>query len=238
MSWTDKQIVNVMKYFRDKYKVKIFVETGTFKGLNVIEYAKHFEQVFSCEKNKKYFDIASNKIQDYWLKNGFRFGTPNIYNEDSVEFLKWFRQYLTDIKNKDTIIIYLDAHFYDKNRPSGKGKFVVLDELKALRGFKNCIIAIHDFDNNLGHITYDEIPLDMKLVKKDLLNVNPNFKFYTNTLTSCNPLTIAEVTDKDAKDNLIYAWSLPRLTYRGILYALPTKLTKEEINGLKLREWN
>ena len=150
------------------------------------------------------------------------------------------------MNTKERVLYYLDAHFYDENLPKGRGKFVVLKELKALKNRKNCIIVIHDFDNNLGHITYDKISLDLNLIKKDLFKVNPEFYLYTNELASCDILTTNSQDilstglpyNEDILDNLNYAWKEPRLTYRGILYALPFKLDKAEMNALGLREWN
>lgn len=244
MSWTDKKSIEHIKKIRDIFKVKTFVETGTYKGMNVLAHKDNFEWIYSCEKVKKYYDITFKKL----IKDEGMFANDKgiwIYNEDSKSWLKWFKEQIYPYKDMDTgkyVIFYLDAHFYDKKRPKGKGKFVVLDELKALKGLKNAIIIIHDFDNNLGHITYDEISLDMKLVKKDLLKVNPNFKFYTNELSSCDIMTIREVrklwqeekiTDQEYDDmleNLKYTWSKPEKAYRGILYCLPKKV---KIEGLK-----
>ena len=234
MSWTDKASIEHIKKIRDKFKVKTFVETGTHVGINVLTHLDNFNYVFSCEKDEKYFNIANDKIIEYYNKNNT--GIPAIFNDDSKKFLKWFRElYDIDKKTKDSIfgdyiIFYLDANFYDKKRPKGKGKFVVLDELKAIKGFDKAIIIIHDFDNNLGHITYDGVSLDMNLVKKDLLKVNPKFKFYTNELSSCDIMKIEETDDKDMKENLVYAWSKPDKTYRGILYCVPKKIN---IEGLR-----
>ena len=234
MSWTDKASIEHIKKIRDKFGVKTFVETGTHVGINVLTHLDNFDFVFSCEKERKLFDISYNKANNYYDNN--HTGIPGIFNEHSKVFLKWFRElYDVDHKTADSIygeyiIFYLDAHFYDKKRPKGKGKFVVLDELKALKGFDKAIIIIHDFDNNLGHITYDGVSLDMNLVKKDLLKVNPNFKFYTNELSSCDIMKLEETSDKDMKENLKYAWSKPDKTYRGILYCVPKKIN---IEGLR-----
>jgi len=70
----------------------------------------------------------------------------------------------------------------------------------------------------------------MNLLKKDLLKINSKFKFYTNELSSCDIKKINEAENEDEKDNLEYAWSEPRLTYRGILYCLPKEV---KIDGLK-----
>lgn len=244
MSWTDQQSVNVIKYLRDIFKVKIFCETGAFKGINAVLQSNNFDEVYTCEKIKKYHSLSAKRIEKNWFKGNH---IPiYIYNEDSKEFLKWFVNYYKVFEvEKNTVIFYLDAHFYDQFLPKNK-RFAVIDELKALRNFKNCIIVIHDFDNNLGHITYDEQPLNLELIKKDLFKINKKFNLYTNTLEGCNPVKLTRHYiekaglnyDKETIDNLKYMWSNPRLTYRGILYALPTKLTDKELKALGLRKWS
>ena len=196
--------------------------------MNVLAHKDNFNTILSCEINKKYYNIARKKC-DY--------RNICIYNVDSPKFLKGIKKTYKDYY----IIFYLDAHFYDKKR---KNKFVVLDELKALKDFDKAIIIIHDFDNNLGHITYDGISLDMMLLKKDLLKVNPKFKFYTNELSSCDIITEDDLrvdgeiilktkNDKDRYENLKYAWSKPEKTYRGILYCVPKKIKVDGLREIK-----
>ena len=224
MSWTDRKAIEHIKQIRDIFKIDTFVETGTYKGLNVMAHLDNFKYIYSCEKNEEFLIIAFKKIE----KDGRQM--PFLINQKSEDFLKDFKQTYKNTGSNDIIFIYLDAHFYD---PKAKNKWIVLDELKALKGFRNCVICIHDFDNNLGHITYDKQPLNLKLIRKGLLKVNQNFKFYTNELSSCDIVKIEEVTDEDAKDNLKYAWSMPEKTYRGILYAVPKKI---KVNGLRIIE--
>ena len=231
MSWTDSGSIKVIKYIRDKYKIRNFIETGTYVGVNSELHSKNFEWVYTCEKIEEYYDKANKRLDKY----------GNIVQalESSVEMLKYYKLCIKDS------MIYLDAHFYDPKMPKGKGKFVILDELKSLKGYKGPIV-IHDFDNGLGHIVYDDISLDMKLLRPGLKQVNPKFHFYTNELSSCdivkpNRKEIREAGlpyDKEVIGNLEYAWKEPRLTYRGILYCLPTKLTKKEMLELGLKKWN
>lgn len=245
MSWTDKASIEHIKKIRDIFKVKTFVETGTFLGMNVLAHKDNFKYIISCEKDKNYYNRSMNKIRN--IKN------IEVYNMDSVHFILQAvrsRAILFPgggpvIDDKEPMIFYLDAHFYDPKRPKGEGKFVVLDELKELKGLKNAIIIIHDFDNNLGHITYDGVSLDISLLKKDLLRVNPNFKFYTNELSSCDIMTLDELESKylnsdmdkdiyyDMQKNLEYAWSKPDKTYRGILYCVPKKINVEGLREIK-----
>jgi len=215
MSWTDKASLEHIKKLRDIFKVKLFVETGTFNGNNARVQSKNFETIITCELNRKSFNHSLEKLKDY--------ENVIVINENSPKFLKRF----TNLNGP--VIFYLDAHFYNINLPKGK-RFIVLDELDSLRKIKDCIIIIHDFDNNLGHIIYDNQPLNFNLLKDKLLKINKNFKFYTNELSSCDPKKVEEAEDMDELDNLIYAWSKPEKTYRGFLYCLPEEV---KIDGLK-----
>ncbi len=229
MSWTDKKSVEVIKYLRDKYKIKTLIETGTFKGINARLHSKNFNTIMTCENNKTYFKEASENLRNY--------NNVVVVKEESPNFLKRL--------SLNKYIFYLDAHFYNPNLAK-ENRFVVLKELENMKKFKNSVIIIHDFSNGLGHVTYDNIDLDMNLLKSRLKRINKKFFFYTNTLEGCN---IVKQNAKDIKDaglevdfdtldNLDYAWTTPRLTYRGILYCLPSELNKLELKELGLRKWN
>jgi len=174
-------------------------------------------------------------VEEYYLHSKAKLEKyPNVrvFHQSSPDFLRDFVEKYRKDGRKDIIFVYLDAHFYDPTLPPEK-RFVVLDELRALNGFENCIIMIHDFDNNLGHITYDGQPMDLEFLKNDLLNVNKNFKFYTNEISGCdmyNEKTILDsgmVIDFETLDNVRFGNSTPRLNYRGILYAVPDELGSE-----------
>lgn len=229
MSWTDKKSIEVINYLKEKAKIKTFVETGTFKGINSRLHSKNFENVITCEVVNANWKKSKDNLKPY--KNVV------LVKGNSSHFLKRL--------SLGTYIFYLDAHFYDENLPDGEEKFVVLKELDNLTKFKNSIIIIHDFCNGLGHITYDGIKLDMDLVRSRLNAINKNFYFYTNTLVGCDIVKphaqdIVDAgleVDFDTLDNLDYAWTFPRLTYRGFLYCLPFKLTNIELKKLGLRTW-
>ncbi len=234
MSWTDRKSIEVIKYLQDRFKVKTYLETGTFKGVGARLHSHNFEEVLTCEINSEYVKISKENLSC----------CPNVhvFNMESRDFLSDFKIEYYEKSRKDVVFIYLDAHFYDPNLPENE-RFVVLKELKALADFKKCIICIHDFDNNLGHITYDGIHLNLDLIKEDLMNINPDFKLYTNELKSCDIISEDDINfieglepDFDTLDNLKYALSTPRLTYRGILYALPNDLSDKELEELGLKE--
>jgi len=229
MSWTDKKSIEVINYLKRKYKISTFVETGTYRGINARLHSNNFNYVLTCENDDISYKIAVDNLKHY--------DNVIIENLDSPKFLNKLAlsQY----------IFYLDAHFYNPKLKK-KDRFVVVKELDNMRKFKDSVIIVHDFDNGLGHITYDGIKLDLDLIRQKLKAINKNFYFYTNTLDSCDIVTpnaqdiiyAGLEVDFDTLDNLNYAWTTPRLTYRGILYVLPTKLTNKEMNTLGLRTWN
>lgn len=226
MSWTDKGSIKVIKYLKDKYKIDTFVETGTFKGINARFHSKNFKHVITCEKIIEYYYDAMSILKD--LKNVI------CLHKTSPKFLRML--------NDDKYIFYLDAHFYDKKLTKSK-RFVVLEELENMKRFKDSVIIIHDFQDGLGGLRYDDIDLNMDLLRDKLNKIN-NFYFYTNILRSIDPVTahaddiIASglEVDYETLKGINFVWSSRERIYRGILYCLPTKLTKKEQDKLGLRE--
>lgn len=235
MSWTDKQSLATIKQLRDDFKIKHFIETGTYKGINADVHSKNFDYVFTCDINTTSLNEAQARLDS----------KPNVYvfNSPSVLTIGAARQFYDKNKREDILFFYLDAHFYDSRLPKDK-RFVVLDELEALKGFKNAVIAIHDFDcEGLGHITYDGISLDWNLIRQKVQAINPRACIYTNTPEGCDiftPETIGELeikVDAAVLDNLAYAWSDPSKTKRGIIYITPIELDLTKYKGLKRQEW-
>lgn len=234
MCWLDKKALETMQKLKEEFKIRYFMETGTYKGVNAAVHAHDFEYVFTCDINEEFLKEASKKLDKY----------PNVYlfKSSSPDFLLTFIDRHKRLKSNELIFVFLDAHFYD---PALKEKWVVRDELKALEGFDKCIICIHDFDcEGLGHCKYEGESLGFPVVGDLLKKVNPNFKYYTNTKEFCEIYT--EETIKDlpgleldevTKSNIQYAWSNPEKTYRGILYAVPADLDLTKYN-LKKQEWN
>ncbi len=233
MCWLDKKSIEQMLKIRDDFDISTFVETGTFKGINAKFHAQNFKEVLTCDIIDEYLRVATKRLEPY--KNVF------VYKQSSPDFLKLFIQKYNEQGRKDIVFMFLDAHFYDPSLPPDE-KWVVINELKALKGFKNCVICIHDFDcEGLGHCVYDGESLGWPLIKNDLMKVNTDFSLYTNTKEFCqiyDEKTIANVPgialDADTLDNIRYAYSAERLTYRGILYCTPRKL---DLNNFQLKEF-
>ncbi len=231
MCWLDKTSIKQMFYIRDKYNINTFLETGTFKGVNVRFHSFHWGKVLSCDICDEYLNIAKEYNKD--RKNIV------IKKQSSPDFLKEFIKKYNDNKRDDIVFMFLDAHFYNPSFSVDK-KWVVVNELKVLEGFKNCVICIHDFDcNGLGHCCYDGERLDFNLISKLINKVNPNFHFYINKKEFCDIYdeesikNVKEIIlDDNVLDSVRNTNSCDRLKYRGILYCVPTEL---DLNSFQLR---
>lgn len=222
--WLDPYASERAVKLRDKFNIKTYIETGTFRGLSIKFYAFRFEEVLGCEINKEYFKIAQERIKD--LKN------VSIFLQSSPDFLWNFVKSYKLACRKDIILFYLDAHFYN---PEAKDRWIVLKELDALKDFSNGVIVIHDFDcNGLGHLKYDGETLNFSLVKGDLLKINPNFHFYYNTKEFSGVRTKEEmdkttgITLDDETLETINYHNNDRLQHRGLLYCTPSELDLTE----------
>ena len=219
MSWTDKKALEQIIKLRDYYNIDTFIETGTFKGDNAKLHANDFKKVITCEVNKEYYLEAKKKLAPY--------RNVECILESSFELLPKIKHF-TDLE-----LIYLDAHFYDPSLPK-EDRWVVVKELVSLKNTNNCVIVIHDFDNGeLGHLNYDGQPMNFEFLSQYLNAVNPNFHYYTNTLETCDILTVDRIQSGEIPnleindtiiDNMQYVWSNPTKTYRGLLYCTPTEL--------------
>lgn len=222
--WFDYKSCEVTEKLRDFYHTPLFIETGTFRGINLRYWAARFPFVIGVEKDEAAFAVTRQRTDD--CKN------RAIICESSPRYLLRMAQDLLNSTNDrtPTIMLYLDAHFYDPTLPPNR-RWVIKEELEALRGFAHCIIQIHDFDcNGLGHLTYDGQPLNMDVVREGLLAINPNFYFYSNTREGCAVHTAESIRgvkglaeDAETLETITYHQS-DRLKYRGILYATPTPL--------------
>jgi len=222
MCWVDKKSLEQMLLFRDKYEISDFVETGSFRGVNVRYHSFHWNNVFSCDINDDYLSIAREYNKDRQ--------NVCIKKQSSGSFLKDYIEKYKKDGRQDIVFFFLDAHFYDPDLPANE-KWVVLNELKALKGFSNCVICIHDFDcSGLGHCCYDGWPLSFPLLMQSLDDIG-DFYFYINTRETCDihtEETIYKVKELIVNDSVLDTVrntnSCDRLKYRGILYCTPTEL--------------
>ena len=219
MSWTDSVAVeNIMK-LRREFHLDIAIETGTFKGVNAELYSLLFPRVLTCEIKQEYFKLAQKRLS-------------SCHNVET--YLASSPEFLASLPHNLRCFIYLDAHFYD---PENATKWVVVEELKAMKKWDYCVLCVHDFDNGMGHLIYDGEHLDFKLIGKYLKDVNPHFHYYTNT--ECNPFTEESIKhlpitiDEDVLDAIRFVHSTPERKNRGMLFATPWSI---ELERYKLKE--
>ena len=228
MWWYDQTAIGAGEKLRDEFNIKTFVETGTYRGINLRFWSYRFNFVFGVEVNKENYRQSSQKLD----------GRPNVelVCKDSSHFLSEFVANYYQDGRTDIILIYLDAHFYIQGEKKTKeDRWVVLRELKALEGFKNCVLVIHDFNcEGLYGLVYDGEPLDFALVKDELAKVNPDFSYYNNIREHCKPHTEESIVgveginpDYDTLETIRYHHS-DKLKYRGILYCVPRPIDSKE----------
>jgi len=80
MSWTDKIAIDTINQLKDEFKVKHFVETGTFKGVNAEVQNRNFSFVSTCEIVPEFLRLAQKRLKDKL--------NVYIYDMRSVHFLK------------------------------------------------------------------------------------------------------------------------------------------------------
>jgi len=222
MSWTDLIAVENILKLKKQFHINTAIATGTYRGFDTELYANYFEYVYSMDISQEYLDIAQERLKGY--------DNITLCQMSSWEFIKLFRQAYEIMHSNDTVFIYLDAHFYDPSF-SPQDKWVAVKELQALKGFKNCVLCIHDFDcEDLGHLIYGGEHFGWNVIGKYITAVNPNFCYYINTreyTNICDRDSISQLPiqfDKYLEDSLNYVHSSDEKKYRGILYAVPQPL--------------
>ena len=229
MSWTDKIAIEQILKLKEEFNIGVVITTGAFIGADTEFYAQHFRHVYTMDIEAKYLDIAQQRLSQY--KN------ISYHLMPSWEFIKLYRWQYERLQSIDTIYFYLDAHFYDPQLAS-EDKWVAVKELKALKGFRNCIIVIHDFDNGkFGHLVYDGEHFGWNVISEYISKVNPDFYYYTNEICDIyNEETIRQLgltMDKYLLDSIRYTNSSDTKRYRGILYAVPKELDLSQYKLVK-----
>ena len=159
---------HILGLIRD-YRVREFIETGTFRADSILWLAKLRPElrIRSCEKSRMFYLYSNKKIEltrNIW-----------IYNEDSRIFLKECIP-----KDENIRMFWLDAH-WDKDFP-------LLEELSIIfERQKSGLILIDDFQvpdpssqlgclPNFGYDTYDGKPINLELIK-NILPSNTRIEF-------------------------------------------------------------
>jgi len=130
------------KLYPQILKIRVFVETGTYKGGTIFPMSKHFKELHTVEICKKAHLFCKNHANVKGIKN------IKFYLGDSLVVLPK----IIDAASKEARIYFLDGHVTDNGSGyTGKGKLDVplLQELKA----------INDKDPHPSVIIIDDIRL-------------------------------------------------------------------------------
>lgn len=233
MSWTDRIATNQILKLKDEFDIQTAVATGTFIGADTELYAKHFKEVYTMDIKQAYLDIAKMRLMGYTNITFARI--------DSWEFIELFVESYNMMGDSDIVYFFLDAHFYDPSLLH-EDKWVVIKELQALKGFRNCVIVLHDFDcSGLGHLIYGGEHFGWNVVGEHITKVNPDFHYYCNTREFCdiytpeNYLESGLSGDARLEDSIKFANTNDVKRYRGMLYAVPKELN---LNKYQLVEYD
>ena len=123
---------NFLKYLKEIFEIKTFIETGTFDGETAKRASLIFDEVHSIELSEILFNRAHTKLKDY--KNIF------LHLGDSGLILN-------NIINKDKkTLFWLDAHWNGGDTAKSDDNTPVLNELNSIKksNLKNSIILIDD----------------------------------------------------------------------------------------------
>lgn len=163
---TDKFLLQELLNLRDKFNIKYFFETGSWKGYSSDIASKYFEKVFTCEVDKSLFEEA--------VKNNSNNSNVSLFLGNSPVVL---RSIVTN-QHQDSIF-FLDAHWY--------GYLPLNDELEIIRqtGIKP-VIVIHDFftpiengKSKFGYDKYGDVVVGFELVKDKINEIyDGKFKHY------------------------------------------------------------
>jgi len=110
---------SVLIDFAISHNLKIFVETGTFKGAMVEAVLDYFNQLYSVELSKPLFNEAKKKFKNQ--------KKVRLYQGDSKKRLKEIVLIL-----KEPALFWLDAHYSGEGTAEGDEWSPVLEEVKII----------------------------------------------------------------------------------------------------------
>jgi len=158
----DPGLIRMIKRLQKDFRLKNFVETGTYDGDTSLFMSLIFDRVFTCDV-KDY-----GRRPEFYLRDNLTYET-----ETSPDFL---RKHLPEIASHS--VFYLDAHW--------KWHWPLRDELAIVfRGCVDPVVVIDDFDagSGLEFEAYGGKYLNFDYIV-DLLP--PSYKFCVNTSSNRN----------------------------------------------------
>lgn len=127
---------NVYKKYPKTKKIKMLVETGTYKGDTCIPMSKLFDKVITIEIVKELYEYSKNKAEEQNITN------IDFYLGDSMNILEYIKE-----EYKNGAIFFMDAHQSGPDTGNnGKIHVPLLEELEII--LKNNILhSVFIFDD-------------------------------------------------------------------------------------------
>jgi hypothetical protein len=139
----------IIKEHCKKYRLKKFIETGTYLGDMVYSARNLFREIITIEIDKKLFDMAKYRLRKY----------RNITVElgDSTTVLKRLLQSV-----QEPCLFWLDAHFSGGITSMGKSETPIFQELEIIlnHGISGHVVLIDDarcFTGKKGYPTIKDL---------------------------------------------------------------------------------
>ncbi len=112
---------DIVIFLKDNYKIKNFIETGTYFGNTAKWAAKQHFEVYTIEKSKKMYEKALAKYKD--SKINFIFGDSRIILKDLLSTLG------------GSTIFWLDAHWSGGDTFGYGDECPLIDEIKIINNY-------------------------------------------------------------------------------------------------------
>ena len=162
---------NIITKILTKIKFNLIIETGTEYGFSTKYFSLYCDKVFSIEKSKPVFLIATKNLKD---EKKIHLILNDSKNLDSILKVKNI-----NFNSGDATFFYLDAHSVDD--------YPLIEEISfVLNNFKNFIMVIDDFqvpdDEGYGYDSHQGKKLNVKFIEK-LLSRN-DYIFFPNIKSS------------------------------------------------------
>ncbi len=112
-------IQETLQYYADKYSLKTFVETGTFRGSTTEIASKIFEKVITIELSEELYKAAKEKFKD-------ASSVSCLLGDSSVVLRELIKSIPEDV------LFFLDAHWAGNLSTRANSDSPLLDELAVL----------------------------------------------------------------------------------------------------------
>lgn len=168
----------IVKEYANKYRVRVFIETGTYMGDMVYAVKDNFDKIYSIELDEKLFENAKKRF--------LNFNHISILQGDSSKVLPKIIGHI-----KKPSLFWLDGHFSEGITARGEKETPILYELQHIisHPVKDHIILIDDARCFTGQNYYPTIEFLRDLIKRrypgyvfevkeDIIRIHKNIEPY------------------------------------------------------------